>query len=120
MKASPRGHFAIYNRATGAVRTVVRMRRRDAIQNLRPGEWSVPCEASQYPPGTVVARRKVVVGGEVDRAHEYAELRQVAILEAWPVAAQIEALTEAAADRPEKLAALQAHIAAVKAQYPKA
>ncbi|SHI61444.1 hypothetical protein ACQ0P8_02170 [Halodesulfovibrio aestuarii] len=51
----------------------------------------------------------------------YEELRQTAILEKWPMAAQLEALTEAAEDpaRPEKMNQLLADVQEVKAKYPK-
>ncbi|MEZ6852788.1 hypothetical protein [Halodesulfovibrio aestuarii] len=51
----------------------------------------------------------------------YAELRQAAILEKWPMAAQLEALTEAAEvpARPEKMNQLLADIQEIKAQFPK-
>lgn len=51
----------------------------------------------------------------------YAELRQSAILEKWPMAAQLEALTEAAENpvRSELLDALLSDIQQIKAQYPK-
>lgn len=66
---------------------------------------------------------------EWERAHPqpeppaptYDKLRQAAILEKWPMAAQLEALTEAAEDpaRPEKMNQLLADIQDIKAQYPK-
>ncbi|WP_430735174.1 hypothetical protein [Halodesulfovibrio aestuarii] len=51
----------------------------------------------------------------------YAELRQAAILEKWSMAAQLEALTEAAENpaRPKKMNQLLADIQEIKAQYPK-
>lgn len=49
----------------------------------------------------------------------YADARRAEILAAFPIHAQLEALTESAAGRPEKLAALLAHINAVKAKHPK-
>jgi hypothetical protein len=45
--------------------------------------------------------------------------RRDAIIEAWSVDAQLEALTENAAGRPEKLQELLAFIADVKKQHPK-
>lgn len=51
-----------------------------------------------------------------DPRARYAERRRV---EYPPVHEQMEALTEAAAGRPEKLEALQERIAAIKAAYPK-
>lgn len=54
-------------------------------------------------------------------APTYDEQRRAAILEKWPLPAQLEALTEAAESpqRPEKLAALLADIQGIKALYPK-
>ena len=119
MRNSPRGHFAIYDRTSGLVRTVVRMTRRTAIQNLRPGEWCIPCDVSQLAPGATVVGRQLVDGGQADAPRDYRQDREAFILEAWPVARQLEAMTEATLGRPEKLAALQEHIAAAKAAFPK-
>ncbi|MFV0348436.1 MAG: hypothetical protein ACK5JO_07590 [Halodesulfovibrio sp.] len=54
-------------------------------------------------------------------APTYDEQRRAAILEKWPLPAQLEALTEAAESpqRPEKLAALLADIQGIKELYPK-
>lgn len=45
--------------------------------------------------------------------------RREAYMAAWPAHAQLEALTDAAAGRPEKLARMQADFAAIKAANPK-
>jgi transposase len=54
-------------------------------------------------------------------APTYDEQRRAAILEKWPLPAQLEALTEAAESpqRPEKLTALLADIQGIKELYPK-
>ena len=48
----------------------------------------------------------------------YDQARREAILAAWPVHAQLEAITELAASRPEKMEQLQVDIAAIKIQFP--
>lgn len=45
--------------------------------------------------------------------------RREAYLQAWPVPQQMEALTEAADGRPEKLAQMRADFAAIRAAHPK-
>lgn len=50
---------------------------------------------------------------------ELSEFRRAGYLKAWPVEAQLEALTDAASGRPEKLARLLDALKAVKDLYPK-
>ena len=49
---------------------------------------------------------------------QIAEERKRRYLEAWPVHRQMEALTEAAAGRPEKLERMQAEMAVIKESLP--
>lgn len=48
------------------------------------------------------------------------DARRDAILRAWPVSAQLEALTENMAGRPEKLNKLLSDISQIKQEFPKA
>lgn len=119
MKSSPRGKWAIYDRATGLIVRVVSMSRRTAIMNMREGQWLVPCTATSYPPGYRVVERQIVAGALPEAPVSVSVRREQAILAVWPVSQQMEALTEAQMGRPDKLLALKEHIQAVKAQFPK-
>ena len=50
---------------------------------------------------------------------DYAAARRAVILKTWPVYAQLEAITEYANDRPEKMNQLKEFIQTVKDLYPK-
>ncbi|MFV3127110.1 hypothetical protein [Niveispirillum sp. KHB5.9] len=47
-----------------------------------------------------------------------AAARETEILKNWPMSRQLEAMTEAAMGRPEKLAALREFIIQVKTRFP--
>ena len=55
----------------------------------------------------------------MNQMKEYEILRSNAIIEQFPVLAQLEAITENEMGRPEKMTALLAHIEQVKLLYPK-
>jgi hypothetical protein len=59
------------------------------------------------------------LGGWVTPETPYDKARRAAILAEWPVHAQLEAITENAMGRPEKLDALKAFILSVKGRFPK-
>lgn len=50
---------------------------------------------------------------------DYADKRRLEILETWPMETQLEAMTEAAMGRPEKLEALKLFLVSVKDKHPK-
>jgi hypothetical protein len=118
MKTSPEGNWVIYDRETGKVIKTVQGTRRLAILNAEAGQWVVPGDGLPAP-GGVVESRKVVRRGVAPRIKSYSELRQATILEAWPQDVQLEAFTEDAMGRPEKLEQLKTFIAKVKAEFPK-
>lgn len=118
MKQSPRGHWAIYNRDTGEIVKTIKGTRRLACANL-PANHRLLSVSGNPGPGARVVDGELVPAPSVTPEVTYADLRREAILDVWPIDRQLEAFTEAAAGRPEKMAALSAHIQSVKDAHPK-
>ena len=120
MKYSKNGCWAIYDKATGTIIQTIQGTRRNAIINMSEGQWCIPVDSpylnSSY---QKIVDRKVVGSPPPEKEKSYGDLRKEAILDEWSITQQMEAMTEAAMGRPEKLELLRRHIETVKELYPK-
>ena len=112
------GIWIIYNKKTGSITKTLQTDVRTAILNIEPGEWCIPGHTLHLGEAYVKNRKIIKIPPKLKK-ETYSELRQEAILDEWSITQQMEAITEAALGRPEKLNLLREHIESVKKLYPK-